>query len=220
MTNCSLVLILAWIFFFGSAFGSFLNVVVWRLPQKMSLSFPASHCPKCGHPIRWYHNVPVFGWLVLHGRCFDCREPISARYPIVEFLSGLGFLLLGFTDFAFIPSESLAVVALLLAADWGVFLTLLGAGLILWDRQPLPLKLFLPILFLLPAVLLPAFHFQFRLQALQPPVAAVLGFLAFLLFALFLLVQGLRLFPTFRRPTAVFFFLGTLLWAVKLLILP
>jgi len=68
----------------GATLGSFMNVVVYRLPRRMSLSRPASRCPKCEHPIRWHDNVPVFGWLMLRGRCRDCGNPIAARYPLVE----------------------------------------------------------------------------------------------------------------------------------------
>lgn len=70
----------------GAAFGSFMNVVVYRLPRKMSLSRPGSRCPKCEHPIRWHDNVPVVGWLMLRGRCRDCGVAISSRYPLVEAL--------------------------------------------------------------------------------------------------------------------------------------
>lgn len=75
----------------GLAIGSFLNVVVWRLPRKESLSSPASACPKCGHAIRWWDNIPVVSWLVLRGRCRDCGERISARYPLVELATGVAF---------------------------------------------------------------------------------------------------------------------------------
>ena len=68
----------------GGCLGSFLNVAVWRLPAGKSLIRPASFCPKCGHPIRFYDNIPVFGWLFLRGKCRDCRQPISFRYPAVE----------------------------------------------------------------------------------------------------------------------------------------
>lgn len=71
----------------GLAFGSFANVVIWRLPRSESLSVPHSHCPVCESPIRWYDNVPVASWLALRGRCRDCSAPISPRYPIVELLS-------------------------------------------------------------------------------------------------------------------------------------
>lgn len=69
---------------FGLIIGSFLNVVAFRLPGRMSLSLPASHCPSCETPIKPYDNVPVLSWLLLRGRCRSCSEPISARYPLVE----------------------------------------------------------------------------------------------------------------------------------------
>jgi len=68
----------------GLLVGSFLNVVIHRVPRGESLLRPGSHCPRCLTAIRPWHNVPVFGWLVLRGRCAGCREPISARYPLVE----------------------------------------------------------------------------------------------------------------------------------------
>jgi leader peptidase (prepilin peptidase)/N-methyltransferase len=68
----------------GAIIGSFLNVVVYRLPRGESLSVPASHCPSCETPIKPYDNVPVLAWLWLRGRCRSCGEPISARYPLVE----------------------------------------------------------------------------------------------------------------------------------------
>ncbi len=69
---------------YGLVFGSFLNVVVYRLPRGMSLLRPRSHCPACGAAVRWFDNVPVVSYLVLLGRCRTCRAPISPRYPIVE----------------------------------------------------------------------------------------------------------------------------------------
>ncbi len=74
---------------FGAMIGSFLNVVAYRLPRAESLAHPGSHCPKCETPIKVYDNVPVFGWLLLRGRCRSCRAPISARYPIIEALTAL-----------------------------------------------------------------------------------------------------------------------------------
>jgi len=78
---------------FGLLFGSFANVVSWRLPRGESLVRPGSHCPRCDAPIAWYDNIPVLSWLVLRGRCRQCSEPISARYPLVEAASGALFLL-------------------------------------------------------------------------------------------------------------------------------
>jgi leader peptidase (prepilin peptidase) / N-methyltransferase len=75
----------------GAMIGSFLNVVAWRLPRGESLVTPGSHCPACDAPVRPYDDVPVLSWLVLRGRCRDCRASISARYPLVEVLTGLVF---------------------------------------------------------------------------------------------------------------------------------
>lgn len=79
----------------GLLVGSFLNVVIHRVPAGASLVRPPSACPACGHPVRAYDNVPVVSWLVLRGRCRDCEAPISARYPAVELLTGLLFVLAG-----------------------------------------------------------------------------------------------------------------------------
>lgn len=77
---------------FGLLFGSFANVVIWRLPRGESIAHPGSHCPGCDAPIAWYDNIPVVSWLVLRGRCRQCSEPISRRYPLVEAASGALFL--------------------------------------------------------------------------------------------------------------------------------
>jgi len=84
-------LVVVFVGLLGLAIGSFLNVVVYRLPRGESLARPGSRCPECGHPIRDQHNVPVVGWLMLRGRCADCGTPISARYPLVELGTGLAF---------------------------------------------------------------------------------------------------------------------------------
>jgi leader peptidase (prepilin peptidase)/N-methyltransferase len=73
---------------FGATIGSFLNVVAYRLPRAESLVHPGSRCPGCGTPIKVYDNIPVFGWLLLRGRCRSCRTAISPRYPIIEALTG------------------------------------------------------------------------------------------------------------------------------------
>ncbi|MCG8152130.1 prepilin peptidase [Pimelobacter simplex] len=122
----------------GLAVGSFLNVVVHRVPAGESVVRPPSACPQCGHLIRARHNVPVVGWLVLRGRCYDCQEPISARYPWVELGTGVGF----------------ALVALRLGTDEGglrllpAYLAFAGVGIALalidLDVQRLPDAIVLP----------------------------------------------------------------------------
>ena len=76
---------------FGLVVGSFLNVVIHRVPKRESVVWPASHCPHCGEPIRPRDNVPLISYLLLRGRCRHCKEPISARYPVVEATTGLLF---------------------------------------------------------------------------------------------------------------------------------
>ncbi|HXZ78988.1 MAG TPA: prepilin peptidase [Terriglobales bacterium] len=80
------------IFLFGLAFGSFLNVCIHRIPRRESIVFPGSACPKCKSAIRAYDNIPLASWLILRGRCRQCRTPISPRYPAVELLLGLLWL--------------------------------------------------------------------------------------------------------------------------------
>jgi leader peptidase (prepilin peptidase)/N-methyltransferase len=77
----------------GALFGSFGNVLIWRVPRGESIVSPGSRCPVCAHPIRWYDNVPVLSWMSLRGRCRDCGAPIAARYPVVEALSACLWLL-------------------------------------------------------------------------------------------------------------------------------
>jgi leader peptidase (prepilin peptidase)/N-methyltransferase len=93
------------VFIFGSAVGSFLNVVIYRLPEGLSLLHPPSRCPHCQTRLKPYDNVPVFGWLWLRGRCRFCKAPISIRYPLIEALTGCLFLaafwLLGMTWITF-----------------------------------------------------------------------------------------------------------------------
>lgn len=77
------------IFLMALCFGSFLNVCIYRIPLEISLSHPPSTCPKCKTRIKWYDNVPLFGWLALGGKCRNCKAPISIQYPAVELLFGL-----------------------------------------------------------------------------------------------------------------------------------
>jgi leader peptidase (prepilin peptidase)/N-methyltransferase len=79
----------------GLLFGSFANVVIWRFPRGESIVSPGSHCPGCGHSIRWYDNIPIVSWIALKGRCRDCRIAIPVRYPLIEALSAALWVLAG-----------------------------------------------------------------------------------------------------------------------------
>jgi leader peptidase (prepilin peptidase)/N-methyltransferase len=115
-------------FVLGALVGSFLNVVVHRLPRGESIVHPGSHCPACGHAIRPWHNVPLLGWLWLRGRCRDCGIGISARYPLVELATAVLFAIVAER---FGPS--------LLAGLWmGFAAALLVAALIDVDHRIIP----------------------------------------------------------------------------------
>jgi len=84
----------SWLFALGAATGSFANVVVYRMPRGISIAARDSACPWCKNRIQLRHNIPIFGWIMLRGRCHRCRLPISPRYPIVELCFGMMFLIL------------------------------------------------------------------------------------------------------------------------------
>ena len=75
-------------FIFGVVIGSFLNVVILRAPKGESVVFPASHCPTCKTPLKWWHNIPIFSYIALRGKCAFCNEKISIQYPLIELMSG------------------------------------------------------------------------------------------------------------------------------------
>ena len=134
-------LVLIWLTVLGSCVGSFLNVVVYRLPRGGSL-LGRSQCPKCQHPIRAYHNVPVFGWLMVRGKCHDCAQRISARYPLVEAATAAVFAALFFAAVKFgDPADR----GLAHETPWALFFAaavccsaLICELLIRWDGQRVP----------------------------------------------------------------------------------
>lgn len=96
-------------FVLGLFIGSFLNVCIVRLPRGRSIVAPPSHCPRCRERIKWYDNIPVLSFFILHGRCRNCGLPISWRYPLVELMNGIVFL---WTYYAFgIGGEGILVMA-------------------------------------------------------------------------------------------------------------
>ncbi len=80
----------------GLCVGSFLNVVIYRVPEKMSLAYPSSHCPQCGYQLKWYDNIPVLSYIILGGKCRKCKQHIPFRYTAVEILNTVLWLLCAF----------------------------------------------------------------------------------------------------------------------------
>ncbi len=171
------LLIIVWLLWFGGAIGSFLNVVVFRLPAGRSLQ-GFSACPYCQTRIAGRHNIPVFGWLILRGRCAACKLPIASRYPIVELGVGVSLAVYAYLTLAidggnlpFVASkrgfelwqvplrvthESIALVcyhSLALASSWAI-------GLILFGGSPLPrgLTIFVLLMIPLPMLIWPLFQ--------------------------------------------------------------
>lgn len=123
----------------GLVFGSFLNVVIYRLPRGESVAFPASHCTSCGTPIRVVDNLPVLGWLMLRGRARCCKAPISPRYPLVELLGGLlGGALMQISILTLPQETPLWQGLLLFAAQLALGLALIAAAFIDLSHMYLP----------------------------------------------------------------------------------
>jgi len=133
---------------FGTLIGSFLNVVVYRVPLGLSIVAPPSACGSCHHVIRAYDNIPLISWLMLRGRCRDCHAPISVRYPLVELAGGVAFAVVAWrfgTDVLMAPTGlaaaagALALVAFLYFAAIGIALALIDL-----DVHRLPDAIVLP----------------------------------------------------------------------------
>ncbi len=82
------------IFIFGTIIGSFLNVCIYRIPMQQSIAYPPSHCTNCGSRIKWYDLIPIVSYVILKGKCRNCGEKISKKYPIIEFITGLLYVML------------------------------------------------------------------------------------------------------------------------------
>ena len=108
------------LFALGSCVGSFLNVVVWRLPRGESIVSPPSHCPKCNTKLAWYDNIPVFGWIALKGKCRYCGQGISFRYPLIEALTGGLFVLYYIAMFIY-QEGPCAVRPMSIDQDWPMY---------------------------------------------------------------------------------------------------
>ena len=162
-------------FLFGLVFGSFLNVVIYRVPRGQSVVKPRSACPNCGTQIRSYDNIPVLSWVLLRGRCRDCGHPISARYAIVELLCGFLFVS---AYFYAAPVDTLVAMWTLLKLCIFFFL-LLPLIFIDFEHHLLPDALTIPgivlgVIFslLVPVGGMPAFLIR-KMLVLRWPISAV-----------------------------------------------
>ncbi len=132
------IMFLTVIFIFGICIGSFLNVVIIRLPRDESLIKRSSHCMTCGTKIRPIDLIPVFSWIFLRGKCHNCGEKISPRYPIVESLNGILYVL----TFMILDINAKAIITCLLMS------LLIVVGFMDWDTQLIDMKIVIPIFLL------------------------------------------------------------------------
>lgn len=179
----------------GLIVGSFLNVVVHRVPQGVSVVSPPSACAGCGAAIRWYDNIPVVSWLLLRGRCRDCGAPISMRYPAIELLTGLVFAGIAWWASPWLLVESPLGAT---AARWLVLLALLhfaavGIALAAIDLQTrrLPNAIVLPALAVALLLLLAAAILSGDWGPLLDAVIAMAALFAFYLVILLIYPPGM-----------------------------
>ena len=113
--------VLPWVaLLFGVCVGSFLNVVIHRMPRGESVVSPGSRCPRCGYALRWKDNIPVLSWLLLGGKCRQCRAPISIQYPIVELVTAALFVLVAWATPPGVLLASRLVLVVMLIALFGI----------------------------------------------------------------------------------------------------
>ena len=135
------------IFIFGITIGSFLNVCIYRLPLGESIVTAPSHCMTCGRKLRWYDMVPVFSWLVLGGKCRNCKSEISVQYPIIEGVNGILYVVIcvvnGLVWSSVVYCFMASALLVLSVIDWrtyeipfclNVFLFVLGVAAVVLDR--------------------------------------------------------------------------------------
>ncbi|WP_432978020.1 prepilin peptidase [Dactylosporangium sp. CA-233914] len=189
----------------GLAVGSFLNVVIHRVPRGESLLRPASHCPQCTNPVRPWHNVPVLGWLVLRGRCADCAAPIGIRYPLVEL--GTAVLFVAVAARVGRSGSWLYLPAWLYLAAIAVALALIDL-----DVLRLPNAIVLPAYVVAPLLFLPAVVAGHDWAAAGRALLAMAGLYA-LYFALAVVYPGGMGFGDVKLAGVLGLYLGSLGWS-------
>jgi len=159
------------VFAFGACIGSFLNVCIYRIPLQLSVIKPKSSCPKCGRPIAWYDNIPIFSWFILRGKSRCCKQPYSIRYPVVEFLTAFFFWL---TWILFPPMKAIFFMVFIAMMIVSAFIDL--------DYMIIPDRFTIGgfILGLLLSMLIPQGHIApdvvpFIVQSMQALVKAIIG---------------------------------------------
>ncbi|WP_281950672.1 prepilin peptidase [Nitrosophilus kaiyonis] len=105
------------IFIFGLVFGSFLNVLIVRIPKGENIAYPPSHCPVCKKQLKWWHNIPVISWIILKGECYFCKSKISLQYPLIELITAIIFVIV-------FLKNGINIYSLIIALTFSLLLTL------------------------------------------------------------------------------------------------
>ncbi len=139
--QADIILLYIIIFIFGSVVGSFVNVLIYRLPKNENIVVVNSHCMSCGHRLKWYDLIPLFSWIFLGGKCRYCRTKISIQYPLVEAINGFGYVLVfivcGFNVSSILYALCFSMLVAISVIDWrtyeipvGLNITILALGII------------------------------------------------------------------------------------------
>ena len=181
--NINLIMLYYKIFFscisilFGLVFGSFLNVVIYRLPKNKSVLIPRSFCPKCKRNISWHENIPIYSWIKLKGKCSKCKKAISIKYPLTEFATGILF----FLSFNAIPNNTyFENFSIPLLFSWILILVLLSLSIIDYEFLWIPNSIIIIgfIFGLGASIFLAIYNDQnIMINILESLISAVLGFL-------------------------------------------
>lgn len=200
----------------GVSIGSFLNVVIYRVPRALSVVHPPSACPGCGMHIRGRDNVPVLSWLALGRRCRECRMPISARYPLVEVLTGIAFVLVALFFAPAIASARGGAAATGAVLQLLAFLVLAGVSVALsaidFELRRLPNRILLFTGAAGAALLVPAALLSGRPESLVSALIGAVGSFAFYLLLALISPRGMGMGDV-KLAGVLGLYLGALGWA-------
>ena len=123
------------IFIYGIMIGSFVNVLIYRIPKRENIAIEHSHCMNCGHRLKWYDLVPLFSWLFLRGKCRYCKSKISIQYPLVECINGVGYVLIfvmcGLNLSSILYSLCFSMLVAITVIDWRTYEIPLGLNIVI-----------------------------------------------------------------------------------------
>ena len=130
-----LLILYIMIFAFGIVIGSFVNVLIYRIPKNENIAIEQSHCMNCGHKLKWYDLVPLFSWLFLRGKCRYCQDRISVQYPLVELINGIGYVLIfvvcGLNLSSILYSLCFSMLVAITVIDWRTYEIPLGLNIVI-----------------------------------------------------------------------------------------